>query len=195
MNKTKPHICTEEEKEYIRCNYKGNKKSSSQIAYDLGISFNTLKWQLQKLGISYRHTRYWTKEEKNKLIELSGKYCVWRVARILNRSLNSIHVMRKVLNITRIGRDGWYTGRDICNILGINHNVFDRWVNSKILVATKYTATTTEENRPGAIWHISKKDLKLFIRTYPQELIGKNIDIIQIVDILSELNHNSNGAH
>jgi hypothetical protein len=37
-----------------------------------------------------------------------------------------------------------------------------------------------------AMWHINRKDLSDFLRTYPQE-IRRNCDIIQIIDIAAGL--------
>ena len=35
------------------------------------------------------------------------------------------------------------------------------------------------------MWHIAEKDLRAYIRRYPEELNGRNVDLIAIVEILA----------
>ena len=184
--KTKPHICTEEEIAYIKRNYKGNKRSLSLIAQELNLNPNCIKWQIQKLGITVKHVR-WTDKEKDTLQELSGRYCAWKVAKLMSRSINSVVVMRKVLGITRIGRDGWYCMNEACEILGVDHKTLRRWIDDRTLIASRYNG----ENKSNTYWQIKEKNIRNFITNYTQELVGRNIDIIQVVQIVNK--HNPNG--
>jgi len=42
-------------------------------------------------------------------------------------------------------------------------------------------------------WHIDEKDLRRYIRQYPEELTARNCDIMLIVDILAEVINGQNG--
>jgi len=74
-------------------------------------------------------------------------------------------------------------------ILGHDHKWVQRRIDSGALKATYHF-----DHRPsqlgGSAWHIAEADLKYFIKTYPEELVGCNIDIITIVDIISGVNGN-----
>lgn len=180
---TKPHICTQEEIAYIKRNYKGDRKSAELIAKQLNIRFNTIKWQLQKLGICFRpvKNKFWTDKKKDQLRELSGRYCVETVARKMNVSPNAVMIMRQIVGIHQINRDGWYTLNDVCQVCGVGHTVVERWICNNILKATKYT----DNNKPRSVWQIEEEDFRDFIITYTQELVGRNIDILQIIQIVN----------
>ncbi len=133
--------------------------------------------------------RLWTLKEKERLAELIPQYCPRRVALKMHRSINSVVVMSKRLNISRRYRVGWFTKREVCEILAHDH----KWVQIRIdcgaLKAYSHYGGIPSKIGNSA-WHIEEKDLVEFIRRHPEELVGCNIDIIMIVELLAGIiNH------
>ena len=103
---------------------------------------------------------------------------------MMHRSLNSVTVMSKRINVSRLIREGWFNKKEVCEILAHDH----KWVQSRI-DSGALKATYHYEERPTqkgmSAWHIEEHDLVRFIRKHPQELVGCNIDIIMIVELLA----------
>jgi hypothetical protein len=190
--RNKRYICSNDEIDYIRNHYEGNRQSSEQIARDLGISFNSVKWQLQKHGISVRKRKsfVWTNERKEQLQELSSKYCASKIARIMNVSEGSVCRMRSLIGIHGVIRDGWFTLYDLCEAFGIGHEVVDRWIRTDKLKATRYSET----DKQRSVWHISDADLLKFIKRYPQELVNRKIDMVWFIGFLVGIGTNGKTA-
>ena len=131
----------------------------------------------------------WSPEQDAKLMELIPSLCPRAVARKMNRSINSVVVRSKRLNISRRVRNGWFTKTECMAILGHDHKWIQRRIDSGALQASYHY-----DHRPsqigGSAWHITEAALKRFIKSYPEELVGCNIDIITIVDIVSGVNNN-----
>ena len=108
---------------------------------------------------------------------------------MMHRSLNSVVVMAKRINAPRRYREGWFTKREVCEILAHDH----KWVQARI-ESGALKATYHYEERPTqkgmSAWHIQEHDLVEFIRKHPQELMGCNIDIIMIVELLAGIINN-----
>ena len=186
----KNHVWAEEEQQIVRRDYSNTKESCREIAERLSkpgdiVTPLGVKQQVSIMGLAKRsdYARPWTPKEDEKLIELIGKHCPRRVARMMHRSINSVVVRSKRLRCSRRARNGWYCKREVCEILGMDHKWVQRRIDSGALKATYHY-----DHRPsqlgGSSWHIEEKDLRDFIRRYPQELNGRNMDIIAVVDIL-----------
>lgn len=178
------HHWNESERIIVRRDYQGTNDSARRIAQRLGVSFNGVKGQIQKLGIAkIRHYR-WTPEEDMRLRELLGEYAPITVAKLMKRSVNSVTVHSKRLGIYRRYRDGWYTKNEVREIFGVDH----KWVQARIDNGA-LGASWHHEHRPqkngGGSWHISEKSLREFIKNHSYELTGRNVDLIQIVSILT----------
>lgn len=181
------HKWTEEERQIVRRDYRGTNRSAQQIADTLGVSFYGVKGQIEKMGISFRpDMRHWTPKEEEHLAELITKFAPHIVAKKMKRGLNSVVVKAKKLGLSRRARNGWYTKNEVCEILGVDHH----WVQARIdcgaLKARWHNGVKPQQNG-GACWHIEEYDLREFIRKYPNELHGRNVDMIQIVEILAGL--------
>ena len=108
---------------------------------------------------------------------------------MMHRSLNSVVVMAKRINAPRRYREGWFTKKEVCEILAHDH----KWVQARI-DSGALEATYHYEERPTqkgmSAWHIQEHDLVRYIRKYPQDLVGCNIDIIMIVELLAGIINN-----
>lgn len=192
----KNHKWTDEERAIIRRDYKHSRASCQLLAEHLShmtgdrITALAVRGQVNSMGIAKSDDRHpWSPAEDAKLRELIPLFCPRAVARKMHRSTNSVVVRSKRLTISRRCRNGWFTKREVMEILGHDHKWIQRRIDSGALKATYHY-----EHRPtqkgGSAWHITEADLKKFIKTYPEELVGCNIDIITIVDILSGVNSN-----
>lgn len=190
------HKWTDEERAIIRRDFKHSRESCKQLAKYLSfitkerITQYSIRGQVTSMGIAKNDDRHpWSPEEIERLKELMPRYSPRRVAEMMHRSINSVTVKSKRVSISRRCRNGWFTKSEVMEILGHDH----RWVQRRIDSGT-LKATYHYDRRPsqlgGSAWHVAEEDLKKFIKTYPEELVGCNIDIITIVDIISGVNNN-----
>ncbi len=183
------HQYTEEDKDIIRRDYKQDEASTYAIAGKLGVSYHAVKWQAKRMGLCKRilqPNRKWDSPEDDLLKELIGLYSTRTVAEMLGRSVNAVVIRLSRLGISpRTSRDGWYTRKDVCYILGIDHRKAQYYIDRGMLRATRHNGH--KKNHNGAVWHIGKVSLKHFIQSYPEEFNGRNVDLVQIFDILGVL--------
>ena len=176
------HVWTEAEREYVRCHYGGTKPSAALIAQHLGVTQHAVMGQVQKLGLARRTARRWTTEEKERLRDLMGKYAPGTVAKKLNRSISSVVVMASRTGVSRHLREDWYTKQETSAILGQDHHWVQRLIDEgKLQAAYHYGADAPERG----MRHIKRNALRRFIRMYPEELQGRNVDMVQLVEILA----------
>lgn len=185
MNNGAKHKWTEGERDIVRRDYQGTNASALQIANKLGVSLYGVKAQIENMRISFRpDRRAWSPKEEEWLGELISKYPTHIVARRMKRTVNSVVVKSKRLGYLRRVRDGWYTKREVCHILGVDHHWIQARIDNGALKASWHFGIRPQKNG-GAYWHIWQKDLRDFIRKHPDELHGRNVDMIQVVEILA----------
>ena len=75
------HTWTEQEKEVIRCEYRGTRASLAQIAGKLNLSPSTVKAEINRMGLAKRTDRSrWDAKQDDQLRELMPRYCAEHVA-------------------------------------------------------------------------------------------------------------------
>lgn len=179
------HKWIEDELNIIRRDYRHTHESLLAIANHLNVSIYAVKGQISLMGLGRSaDRRHWTEKEEKKLRQLIPRMCSLTIARKMHRSVNSVVVKSKRLGMSRRCHEGWYTEREVCEILGHEHRWIQRRIESGALRASSHYETPTTKEGFSA-WHIEEEDLRDFIRTYPEELNGCNLDIIMIVDILA----------
>ena len=179
------HKWTDDERGIIRRDYKHTRKSRQELAARLGVSEYGVAGQIAYMGIARSEDRHpWSPEEKEKLAELIPQYCPRRVALMMHRSINSITVMARRIRASRRHRTGWFTKREVCEILGHDHKWVQRRIDSGALKASYHHGHRPTQKGMSA-WHINEHDLVQYIRKYPEELVGCNVDIIIIVELLA----------
>ena len=184
------HKWTEEDHDIIRRDYMGTLQSAAQIAENLSrltgerITTQGVKAQVQRLGVAKQRRVFWTDEEDEKLADLVGEYAPRTIAKKLHRGLSSVINRIKKLGLSRRVRDGWYTKKDVCEILGVDHHKAQSWIDAKWLKAS-YHYGTKPGQLGGTSWHINERDLRKFILEHSIELTGRNVDLFYVVNILA----------
>ena len=190
MRKTN-HGWTDEEREIVRRDYRQTVASRRELANRLGVTEPSVANQIAKMGLAKRSDRRpWTPEENSRLLDLIEKKSPVQIAKSMSRTMNAVVVQAKRLNASRGNRTGWYTMGEVCEILGMDHHWVRRRIENGSLQATRQNGGTPEDNpedNKGKTWRIEEKDLRKFIRRHPHELNGRNVDLVQLVNILSGL--------
>jgi DNA-binding CsgD family transcriptional regulator len=180
------HRWTEEEREIVRRDYKGTNASSRAIAAELGVTEFAVKGQAAKLGLMQQKSPNWTQEEYRTLRENVHRKSIGQIAKMLGRSTNAVKVKATRLKLKLRKRDGWYTKTEVMEICGVDHRKVQEWIDSGALPAAWHFG-----NKPGgpglASWHIEYEDLRNFLLVNCGELLGRNVDLQQVVWIVSHL--------
>ena len=177
------HIWTDTEREIVRRDYDGHNSSARRIANNLGVTFCAVKGQAAQMGILQDKSPDWTEKEVKILTEMISNHPPLTIARRLHRSVNAVVVKSKRLGLLRRYRDGWYTMKEVCEILGIDHHKATRWIETGELKASYHHGHKPQKNGSG-YWHIDKLDLRSFIIHHASQL-GRNHDLFQIIEILA----------
>lgn len=179
------HNWTEDEREIIRRDYRHTHSSRQELGTRLGVSQYAIAGQIANMGIAKRNDRRpWSPKEKEVLADLLHQYCPRKVALIMHRTMHSVVVMSTRLGVSLRIRDGWFTKAEVCKILGMDHSWVQRRIDNGTLVATyHYGHRPTQQG--GSAWHIEEKAIRDFLRRCPEELNGRNVDMVMIVDILA----------
>lgn len=183
---TPKHYWTNEERSMIRQEYDLTSKSVARIASIIGVTPESVRAQIKCMGIAKaRHIqRRWSKEEDDVLIEFIGHDAPITIAKRLGRSVNSVISRSKRLGLQRRFRDGWYTKTEAADMLGVHHKWIQRHIDAGRLKASVYNLNHGSNK---STWCIREKDFARFIRRYPEEINGKNVDMILLVDLLAGL--------
>ena len=179
------HRWTQEEDNIIRRDYKHTKASKIEIASRLGVTWQAVNGRVQIMGIAKRTDRKsWDPKQDERLMELMGKYSPFTVARKLRRSVNSVVLRFKRLGGSRrLGRDGWYTKQEVCEILGVDHHWIQRRIDCGALKAS-YHHGHRPDKLGAASWHIDEKDLRAYLIKHSIELNSRNVDLPIIIDLI-----------
>jgi len=182
--KAHKHKWTEEEREIVRRDYQGSNASAAKIAEKLGVTKFAVKGQAAAMGIMTQKSPDWTPREIERLQELIHQRAVPQIAKMLHRSPNAVRVKATRLKLGLRARDDWYTKKDVCEILGVDHKKIQAWIDSGALVATWHTGLKPQKTGM-AMWHITTEALRDFIINHSGELMGRNVDVQQIVWIVA----------
>ena len=179
---------TEAEDERIRSGYRHCQESIAELATQLQRSEAAVRSRVQKLRITKSQGRKrWTPEEDARLAELAETRSMDRIAVQMGRSPNAVTVRANRLGILRSMRNGWYTMREAAAILGIDSHTLRTHINTGRLKAERHRLAAPGQDEKNLTWHIKEKDLKDFIRGNAHRLTGRNVDLVQIVEILAGL--------
>jgi len=180
------HKWTDAERDVVRCGYNGTNNSADQLARELGVTRYAVKGQAQKMGLCQNKSPRWTNDELDKLYDLIHQYPIAQIAKRLRRTPNAVKVKATRLHLGLRVRDGWFTKREVCEILGVDHRKIQTYITSGVLKASWHNGRRPQKSGTAS-WHISEKDLRDFIIANSGDFLGRNVDLQQIVWIVSRL--------
>lgn len=184
------HKWTDGERDIVRREYDGTNQKSRQIAEKLSyitgdrITFFAVKGQASKAGIMKDKSPNWTEKEMVTLTEMITAYSPVTIAKRLHRSLNAVVVKSKRLGLSRRARDSWFTKREVCEIMGVDHKKIQGYIDRGDLKAS-YHSEAKPQKGGGACWHIKQADLVYFIIKNASDFMGRNVDLVMIVWLLN----------
>jgi hypothetical protein len=178
------YLWIEDEKNIIKLLYDGKNQSIKSIQccieekYGIKRTMYAIRHMAGMLGLVQTKKVAWSENDINKLDKMAGKYTAYKIASKLNRSVSSVCHKANELGIKLRQRIEWYTLKDVRDILGVGEDTANNWLKSNKLIASK----NSDRNTPH--WHIKESDLRNFIIKYPSELTGRNVDLVQIINLL-----------
>lgn len=180
------HYWTEEDDLLLRKNYKHTTKSLRQLSTQLDVTENSVRQRLTRMGI-LRQAVLWTPSEIQFLEENYDKKPNATLARLLHKSVSSVTAKAHRLRTKKQSRSGWFTLTEVASIFGVDIGWIRRRLKSGqcTLDIAPFDSGRIPQKGQYDSWMISEEALRDFIRTYPDELTGCNIDIVMIVDILA----------
>ena len=101
---------------------------------------------------------------------------------MLKRSVNSVAVKAQRMKLSRRVHDGYFTQKELCLILGVDHH----WIHARI-VRGELKAEPINGSIPvngGSRWKIKEQDARRFIIENASALTGRNVDISLLVYVL-----------
>lgn len=181
---------TDEEDDLLRLNYKQTHRSAMELGARLGISWGQVRSRIGLLGLSKRtgriSKRYWTVKEDAILMEMAHCYSLATISNKLNRSPAAVKIRVTRLKLCLRSREGWYTKKEVCEILGVDHKRVQSYIDSGQLKASYHNGIRPQKDGM-AMWHIDEDDLKNFVKKYCHEFTGRNVDLAQIVYLFDDL--------
>lgn len=178
------HNWTSEEDLILRRDYRYSTDSLRRLSVRFGVSEHAVRLRLTRLGL-LRQPIQWKKGELKFLAANYDKYSIAALAKMLKRSQSAVASQAHRQRVCRRVRDGWFTKTDVAWILGVD----PAWVDRRIRNGHKVDVRPFDVSRDlgqtkHAGWMISEQSLRDFIRRYPEELTGHNVDFVMLVDIL-----------
>jgi len=185
------HSWTEEEDEFLRKNFKHSRASLRAISKELGLGMEVVRQRLYAIGIK-KKDKVWSSNEDASLTREYSSMPTPAIARAHNRTERSITARAYKLHLSKIERDGCFTMEEATQILGVD----TAWLRRRMNNGHHLEAVPFDPERPPkkgncAPWCITRKALRDFIRAYPSELSGRDVDLVTIVDLLVGIKTNT----
>ena len=177
------HRWTAEEREFLRREYGKRRVSISQLVAKLGVSESAVKNQVNYLGFTRGVWAVWTAEEDRLLVALVGRYRAQTIAGKMGRSVRAVSMRANHLGLSFRDRYGWYSQKEAASILGVS----EHWLKARIdngTLKAQWAGPGRSRNSPR---RISRRALRTFVRRYAGELVGRDYDLLELVDVLAGL--------
>ncbi len=181
----KHHKWTPEDDNYLRRNFDGTQESVRIIASYMGLGFYAVDTRASNLGIKNKgRFSPWSNQDQEHLGGLVGRFSFEVIAERLERSVYSVKGAVYRFGFLARYRDGWYTASEAASILGVHEGWISRRIKEGLLKAKKHGTGPERCNHGPRQWHIEEKDLRQFILDYSSDLVGRNVDLWAILNIV-----------
>jgi|GEM_PF-1059937 hypothetical protein len=186
---------TPEINDFIRLNYAHSHTSAQAIAdhlnavYGWDLKYWSISRQAAILGIGHHKMHNWDDEQDAILRKWGHKYSPEHVGKLMTQkfgtpiSENAIINRLRRLNISRREHDGWYTKKDVCEIMGVDHHTIQPYIDAGKLSAHYHTGKTPRKTGM-AMWHVEGPDFAKFIIQFAEDFRGRNVDLLRLIGVL-----------
>ena len=198
--RAKKRAWTEAEDDCLRREYRQTKASARLIGLKLGRTEAAVRRRCGQLGLAGRSTDYkrkpWTPEDDALVRQwMDAGKTYDQIGKRLGRTMQAVRIhANRYLRLTSRERVGWHTKREACEILGVDHKWLQRRIDSGALKAAYHRDGKQPQKNGLAEWHITDAALREFIRRYPEELNGRNVDLVMVVELLAGVIEPYNGG-
>lgn len=170
------HHWTLEELQTLKAEYDGRAETITRLVRDIGVPRGALERRVRILGLGKNiYDSQWTKEQDEKLEALINRYPLSYVAENLGRTQKAVKCRAYKLGISIGQHDGWYNMEEVCYLFGTNRSKVKYWMASGALKGE----TTPHE------WRFEEKELRKFILQKCPELVGRNIDLYGVIELVA----------
>lgn len=181
----KRHYWTAEEGEYLRTEYKYTRESFGRLTREFGVSDDALRKVLGRLGL-VKYEKLWTRKEEKYLRENYDKLPTVTISRVLKRSGGAVSYKAHKLKLSKFERSGWFTFTEVRRIFGVSRNWLIRRINNGFTFDMQpFDSERVPAQGNNSPWYIPEESVRDFIRRYPEELVGHNVDFVMLVEILA----------
>jgi len=177
------HEWTPAELELVWLHYNGTRESVKLLSKLTGASFYGVKGQVMRLGLARVKPSNWSPEELKYLADNIHRKSVKTISREMGRSINAVKVKATRLHYRLREHHGWYTKKEVAEICGVDHKKVQEWFDGGYLKAIYHFPDRKPTRNGSAMWHIEKADFAAFLKAHCQELLGRNVDLVQILTI------------
>ena len=179
------HTWTSEEEGIIRERFDQSYESVCRLALLFDVTPCAVSHHVTWMGLRIIRRRRWSPREEEELERLLSNHTIDEVIVLSRRSYNGVIIKAKRIKLSKNHRDGWFTQEETAKILGMSDKTVGNRIQQGILAAVPHDSTKPPRRGKSAPWHISKKALVDYIRAYPDDLQGRNVDMVLLVDILA----------
>ena len=186
MTQGKRHYWTEDELDTLRRefdpSYGHALLSLRRLAARFGVSEQAVHMVLKDIGAVRRAAtrKPWDANQDAYIAEHIGRHSRRYIARALGRTVDSLNLRISVLGLGQgYTRNGCYTLQEVRRMLGVN----DGWLRARI-DAGKLAAERDGVGGRTVAWRISEESLRDFVRRYPHDLQGRNVAMVEFVELL-----------
>lgn len=174
----------------IRRDYDQTHSSCQRMAIRFNVTTNAVSKIVTRLGLRRIRRIRWTRRDEERLRELISKHTVDEAVALFSKRTRCAVVMKaKKIKLSLRERSEWYTMMEVAELLGMDPNAAKARFNDGRLKAVPHDSTHPPRKGHSGVWHVSKEDLVDYIRTYPEDLVGRNVDIVTLIDILVGINY------
>ena len=157
-----PHQWTQEDLETLRREYGPGGKTQREVAAQLGLSPAQVSRQVGRMGLERRPSGVrWTPEEQQTLLELAERKSAAQIARIMGRTLHGVIGQMRKLNVSRRSRSGWYTLKEVAEVLGMTLMLARQFVEDGRLRATYHNGRKPGPGRRRGLAHRGERPEKV----------------------------------